>query len=184
MLLSVDERRDETPMPIVTVDDQCTLGLEEFPEVQKALLEMKRGSGLPTGARTRAPSKLLQTEMAITAMIKLGCRYISLVLTLLIPIQDMGRTTGEVYFLALQSILGMLDFKNLIEQFRFTQIASCSDGASAIERNRRALARHYPNISIWKELCRMHKAFVVILWMYVCACSNVTFGQLHQLSAL
>ena len=164
LLLSVDERRDETPMNVVTVDDECLLGL--FGEVAEAVQEIGAESKMPAAARTRAPSKLLQTEMAITALAKLGTRYISLVLPLLIPIQDMGRTTAEVYFRAIQVILNIIEFKVLMQHFRRSQIVSCSDGASAIERNRRALAAHYPGISVWKEICRMHKVTQVFLWMH------------------
>ena len=159
--INAHERKDETPMTIASCDRDILAGLDdEDAELQRLVLEgcSRTGESLHA-SRDRAPTKLLQTEIVLTVGVSLNGRFMVFTYACLIPLQEMARTTGEVYYDGFMVNMGVLDFKELAAGFKLCSVTGCSDGATAIERSYRGVSAECDWLSVLRFICKMHKAF-------------------------
>ena len=123
--ISLDEKRDETPMCIATIDYSA---IEQLAESGLAEFAELKDFATPEG-RDRAPSKLLRTQLGLTLLVYMQGRYITLSYDVITPLQSMGRTTGEVYFESLRVLMSIIEWDELSDGFEFKYFNKCSDGA-------------------------------------------------------
>ena len=170
--INAHERKDETPMTIASYDRDPLAGLEDADgKLQQLVLDGCVQSDSLHAARDRAPTKLLQTEVYITVGVTLDSRFMVFTYACIIPLQEMARTTGEVYFYGFMVNMGVLDFERLSMGFKLASVTRCSDGASAIERSYRGVRKQCDWLCILRLICKMHKALCILSWKnLLCMC--------------
>lgn len=163
--INLAERKDETPMTFCSYDRDFLAGIDEADtDLMELILEgvQQGNSGAISAARDRAPAKLLNTELKLAIGFTVDGKFHVMSYDMIIPLQQMGRTTGECYYDAFIVNLGILNFTELAKGFSIATCTGCSDGASSIDRSFRAITKTIPWLTISRMWCRMHVEHVVI----------------------
>ena len=149
-------RYDETPMKLVTVDRECVSGLpEEFFESKQvsddawALLQHQM--------RDSAPTKLLQTEYTVSALVFVLDRYVLFSFPIVTPIQAMARTTTNVFYSCLEISEGAMGLSSAKSSFSRSQRLSSTDGDKAIARCERGRGMLQESEALMRTVCLIHK---------------------------
>ena len=150
-------RYDETPMKLVVLDADNTWGLpsECF---DTAKVSKDAWALIQERVRDSAPTKLLQTEYVLTALIWLPQPNQHVLFTFLVvsPVQPMARATSNVYLAALARSEGMMAFDVLKKNFSRAQRLSSTDGDGAIARAERARMARCDEACL-RTTCVLHK---------------------------
>ena len=107
-----------------------------------------------------APTKLLGVTCQVSLLCRQGLEYSSFQYTPNVPYISLGRTTGDVYCLALSRISSMLHLHAATEKVDLTQHIVCSDGDAAVSLGARAFAKQDDQeaFSHLRTFCSSHKA--------------------------
>lgn len=157
VLMSLFTRYDETPMRLCVVDSEAMWRLPT-PHGADAQGVMATFQSAITTDRDSAVTKLLQTEYIVSVLVSVRGEFYNFTFRPMVPIQSLGRTTGEVYVKCLRETEKALGLHEFVPRFKRFQRCSCTDGDSAIAKAERTIERPLEDSqATLRTLCRVHR---------------------------
>ena len=125
------QRCDETPLQMSVVDVDC---LYAWPQ---HMVDQTVGRVPDYTEKDRGVTKLLQTELVVCALTRVGDRWQLLSWKPPVPGQSLGRATSECYFQSTMTSEVALGIDEISKQYNHKQCYVCADRESSLLKSER-----------------------------------------------